>query len=524
MRFHPLNYFAVCLSVSAMWSTSLLAEVKTPAVFGSGMVLQRGMDVPVWGWADAGEKVTVSFRDQSVSATANDQGEWQVKLKPMQVGKAATLAVTGSNKIEFSDVLVGEVWVCSGQSNMGWSVANGLDADLEAASANEPQIRLFQVPLVTAETPQQDVKASWRTAAPDNVSSFSAVGYLFGRQLQHTLKVPVGVIMTAWGGTRAEAWTSPEAMASTNELKPIVDAWGAKADKYNAEKAKAQYEKAMENWKKKVAAAKEAGKQAPRRPQLVGPPRLDRHHPSALYNAMVSPLVPYAIRGAIWYQGESNAGRAYQYRTLMPTMIQSWRDAWGQGDFHFYQVQLANFMAINEQPEESAWAELREAQVMAGDAIPNVGAACITDIGAAKDIHPKDKQNVAKRLARLAFVDVYGMDNITKQGPTYKSMEAKGDKVLIHFENYGSPLTTYYREALSGFAIAGADKQFVWANAKILNATTVEVSHPDVKEPKSVRYNWANNPQGTLYNNAYLPAYPFRTDDWKGVTADSVTP
>jgi len=239
---------------------------------------------------------------------------------------------------------------------------------------------------------------------------------------------------------------------------------------------------------------------------------------------MVAPLAPYAIRGAIWYQGESNAGRAYQYRTLMPTMIQSWRDTWGQGDFPFYQVQLANFMAINDQPEESAWAELREAQVMAGEKIPNVGAVCITDIGAAKDIHPKDKQNVAKRLARLALVNDYGMSNITKQGPTYKSMEVKDGKVLVHFENYGSPLTTYYREPLTGFTIAGEDKQFVWANARIVDGDTVEVSHPDIKEPKAVRYNWANNPQGTLYSNAYLPAYPFRTDDWKGVTAESVTP
>ena len=278
------------------------------------------------------------------------------------------------------------------------------------------------------------------------------------------------------------------------------------------------------SWKKKVADARAAGKQPPRRPQLQGPPRLDRHHPSTLYNAMVAPLVPYAIRGAIWYQGESNASRAYQYRTLMPTMIQSWRDAWGQGDFHFYQVQLANFLAINDQPEESAWAELREAQTMAGDQIPNVGAACITDLGAAKDIHPKDKQNVAKRLSRLAFVDVYGLDKIVKQGPTYKSMEKKGNKVLVHFENYGSPLITYYREPLTGFAIAGEDKQFVWANAKIVDGDTVEVSHPEVKNPQAVRYNWANNPQGTLYNNAYLPAYPFRTDDWKGTTAESVTP
>lgn len=523
MKMQHMRWAASFVAVFGFLGSTVRADVKTPSIFGSGMVLQRGIDVPVWGWADAGEKITVSFRDQQVSTTANADGTWQVKLKPVQVGKPETLTVAGKNALEFSNVLVGEVWVCSGQSNMGWSISRGLDADLEAAAAHEPEIRLFQVPLVTAETPQTDVDATWRVAAPDNVSSFSAVGYLFGRQLHHVLRVPVGVIMTAWGGTRAEAWTSPEAMAQTPELAPIVKTWDQRAAEYDAEKAQAQFDAAMKTWNERVA-AKAAGNPAPRRPQLAGPPRLDRHHYSTLYNAMVAPLAGYAIRGAIWYQGESNAGRAYQYRTLMPTMIQSWRDAWGQGDFHFYQVQLANFMAISDQPEESAWAELREAQAMVESKIPNVGAACITDIGAAKDIHPKDKQNVAKRLARLALVDVYGMDSIVKQGPTYASMEVKGDRVQLHFNNFGSRLVSYYNEPLTGFAIAGEDRQWHWANAKIVDADTVEVWHPEIKKPLAVRYNWANNPQGTLYNEAYLPAYPFRTDDWAGVTQESVTP
>ncbi len=524
MSTHRIRLTLLSSLLCSLLASTATADVKTPAIFGSGMVLQREIDVPVWGWADAGEEVTVSFRDQKVSTKAGNDGKWQVKLKPLKVGQPGTLTVAGKNKLEFKDVLVGEVWVCSGQSNMGWSIARGLDADLEAAAAQDPDVRLFQVPLTTAETPQEDVNAEWRTAAPDNVSSFSAVGYLYGRQLHHTLRVPVGVIMTAWGGTRAEAWTSPEAMAKTEALKPIVDTWDERAAKYDAAKAKAQYEAAMKSWTERAAKAKAAGKRAPRRPQMQGPPRKDRHHYSTLYNAMVAPLTPYAIRGAIWYQGESNAGRAEQYRTLMPTMIQSWRDAWGQGDFHFYQVQLANFMAITDKPEESAWAELREAQVMAGDAIPNVDAVCITDIGAAKDIHPKDKQNVAKRLARLALVDIHGMKSITRSGPTYKSMEVKGNKVIVTFENQGSPLVSYYNEPLTGFAIAGKDKQWVWGTAKITSANTVEVSSPEVKEPVAVRYNWANNPQGTLYNAAYLPAYPFRSDDWKGVTVGAVTP
>lgn len=524
MQAQRFKLSVLCCTLLSVCSSATFADVETPAIFGNGMVLQRDIDVPVWGWAEAGESVTVTFRDQKVMTTADATGKWTVQLKPLSLGKPGTLAVAGKNKLEFQDVLVGEVWVCSGQSNMGFNLGNSLDADLEAAAAHEPQIRLFQVPLVTAATPQSDVKAEWRVTEPGNVSSFSAVGYLFGRQLQHVLQVPVGVIMTAWGGTRAEAWTSPEGMAKTAELKPILDTWDARAESYDAEKAKAQYEVAVATWTEKVKIARAAGKAIPRKPQFVGEPRLDRDHPSTLYNAMVAPLVPYAIRGAIWYQGESNASRAYQYRTLMPTMIQSWRDAWGQGDFHFYQVQLANFMAVNDQPEESAWAELREAQVMAGEVIPNVGAACITDVGAAKDIHPKDKQNVAKRLARLALVDIYGMNLITKQGPTYKSMEVQGNKVLVHFETYGSPLVSYYNEPLSGFAIAGQDKVFHWGTAQIVDGETVEVMHAEVKDPQAVRYNWANNPQGTLYNKGYLPAYPFRSDDWKGVTADRVTP
>ncbi len=524
MSLRKFKLISYCLVFVGIASTSLFADVKTPAVFGSGMVLQREMDVPVWGWADAGEKVTVSFRDQKISTTANADGKWKVALKPLKVGKAGTLTVAGKNKIEFTNVLVGEVWVCSGQSNMGWTVAGSIDGKLEAAAADEPGIRLFQVPLKTADKPQEDVQAQWRVCAPDNVSNFSAVGYFYGRQLHHVLRVPVGIIMTAWGGTRAEAWTSPEAMAKTKELKPILDTWDERASKYDAAKAKAQYDAAMKTWTERVKKARAAGTRVPRRPQLAGQPRLDRHHPSTLYNAMVAPLVPYAIRGAIWYQGESNAGRAYQYRTLMPTMIQSWRDVWGQGDFHFYQVQLANFQAITTEPGESSWAELREAQTMAGDAIPNVGAACITDLGAAKDIHPKDKQNVAKRLSRLALVDIYGMDSLVKQGPTYKSMEIKGDKILIHFENYGSPLISYYKEPLTGFAVAGEDKKWQWAEAEIVDADTVEVSNAKIKDPKAARYNWASNPQGTLYSTAYLPAYPFRTDNWEGTTARNVTP
>ena len=507
------------------------ADVTLPTVFGDHMVLQRDEAVPVWGWAEAGETVTVTFRDQSKSATADDNGDWRVNLEPLAVGDPGTLTVSGNNSVEFQDVLVGEVWVCSGQSNMQWTVNNAIDPDLEAASANFPDLRLFQVPLITATEPRDDVyqndqrvQISWQACTPEAIPGFTAVGFFFGRQLHQTLNVPVGLIQTAWGGTRAEAWTSPEAMASTASLKPILETWAERSETWDPDKAEQQFQAALARWEERAVTARAAGRQAPRRPQRQGNPRLDRHHPSNLYNAMVAPLVPYAIRGGIWYQGESNASRAHQYRTLMPTMIKSWRDAWEQGDFPFYMVQLANFRAIQDQPVDSDWAELREAQSLTVDALPNVGVACITDLGAANDIHPKDKQNVGKRLARLALFHDYGMQTIVPQGPTYQSMEIQGEAITVRFETHDRPLIPWYRESLTGFAIAGDDHQWVWANAEISGADTVVVSHPDVPDPVAVRYNWSDNPQGNLYNAQYLPAYPFRSDDWPGVTESNVTP
>lgn len=513
-------------SVLAVLATaaSVQAEVKTPAVFGSHMVLQRDAKVPVWGWAAPNEAVTVTFRDQKKSATADAQGNWKVTLDPLAVGDPGTLTVAGTNTLKFEDVLVGEVWVCSGQSNMQWSVAAGIDADLEAMMANHPGIRLFQVPLVTATEPQKDVAAEWKPCTSQTIPGFTAVGYYFGRNLHEALGVPVGIIQTAWGGTRAEAWASAETLAKAEEFKPILDAWEQQRATYDPEKAKAVYETALARWEEAAKKAREEGKNAPPRPQLQGDPAKSQHHPSTLFNAMIAPLVPYAIRGAIWYQGESNASRAYQYRSLMPATIQSWRDAWGQGDFHFYQVQLANFKEKKADPGESDWAELREAQHMAKDRLPNVDSACIIDIGAAKDIHPKDKQNVGKRLARLALYDIYGAKNLVRQGPTYVSMSVDGNKAVVKLDNHGAPLISWYNEPLVGFAIAGEDRKWVWGQARITGPDTVEVTHPDVPNPVAVRYNWADNPSGNLYNATYLPAYPFRTDDWKGVTADNVRP
>ncbi len=299
--------------VAALYATRVAdAAVKLPSVFGSHMVLQRGQPVPVWGTADVGEDITVTFRDQKLTAKADDKGKWSVKLAALSVGDAAALTVAGTNTITFEDVLVGEVWVCSGQSNMQWALNNTLDSDLEAAATGQSGIRLFQVPNVTALEPQDDVRAEWKTCTPENVPGFSAVAYLFGRQLYETLDVPVGIIQTAWGGTPAESWTERDNLEGDADLKPIVDTWAERIKTYNPEEAKAKHAEAITKWEAAVAQAKAEDKPQPQRPRDPGNPSTNSHNPSVLFNAMIAPLTPYAIKGAIWYQGESNAGRAYQ--------------------------------------------------------------------------------------------------------------------------------------------------------------------------------------------------------------------
>lgn len=516
-----LSALAAAICVAACPSVSQ-ADNWMPSVFSNRMVLQRDKPVPVWGETEAGAKVTVAFAGQQKSATAGDDGTWSVSLDALEASddpRALSVSI-GDESVVFDDVLVGEVWVCSGQSNMQWSVTAALDAELEAATANYPNIRLYHVPRVaTGREAKKDIDATWTHCTPETVPGFSAVAYYFGRTMHKALNVPVGLIHTSWGGTRAEAWTPESNLRAIEELAPITSTWDDRVTSFDAAAAKANYEKAIAKW--------EAGGKKGRRPQMAQNPLASQHHYSALWNGMVDAIAPYASRGAVWYQGESNAGRAYQYRTLMKTLIESWREEWNDDDFAFYQVQLANFMAIKDQPADSAWAELREAQSMVGDQLENAGAAIITDIGAAKDIHPKDKQNVGKRLARLALVDLHGFE-MARSGPVYKSANFADGKATIQFETPGGGnmkgLVTFYREPLSGFTIAGEDR--VWHNAQcqIVGGNKVVCSSPDVREPVAVRYNWADNPQGTLYNQAYLPAAPFRTDDWAGVTKGSVTP
>jgi sialate O-acetylesterase len=499
------------------------AEVRLPAVFSDHMVLQRDTSVPVWGWADAGEKVTVRFAGNQAVATADDDGRWRVDLPAMPASAdGRELSVSASNTIVLGDVLVGEVWLCSGQSNMAWPVSRSTNAQAEINAADHPLIRLCTVANKIASEPQDDVtSAGWALCSPAAVPNFTAVGYFFGRDLHEAIDLPIGLIHSSWGGTPAQSWTPRERLDADEQLAPIT---------YRYEQALLVYDQRMEEfraatteYRNQVADAQAAGADNAtihriRRPvQPMGPGH--PHAPAGLYNAMIHGLAPFALRGAIWYQGESNAGYAVQYRTLLPTMIDSWRDLWGQDDFHFGIVQLANYQARPTQPGTDTWAELREAQTMTAANDPQAGLALAIDIGEAGDIHPKNKQDVGKRLALWARATVYG-ESIVYSGPVYRDMRVdEQGRVHLSFDHVGGGLDLR-GEAANDFAISGADQQWVWADATV-EGDEVIVWSDAVSEPVAVRYGWSINPPANLYNAEGLPAVPFRTDDWPALTRDN---
>jgi len=639
---------AVVLAALAA-SPSVLADVKLPAILGSNMVLQQNRELPLWGTADPGEAVTVTLGDAKAAdsgdsplrrsgppsgtqgpgpspggcrrqAVADAQGKWLVKLPPQKAGGPVEITVAGKNTLKLANVLVGEVWVCSGQSNMAMVVASSANKDKEIAAAACPKIRLFTVDRKTALEPQSDCKGAWVECDPKTVGGFSAVAYFFGRKLHQELQVPVGLVHTSWGGTPAEAWTERSflhdpALASLHDRwKKVIEEYPKALEKHKQDVAKweetvkrlqGEHQARMREWQEKVKAAKGQGPEAkapegkaaagaalpprPEAPKLPPKPREPQgpnspHCPSSLYNAMIHPLLPFAAQGAIWYQGESNAGRAFQYRTLFPTMIKSWRKAWGDEDLDFYFVQLANFQrVVTTPPAPSAdWAELREAQTMTL-ALPKTGQACIIDIGEANDIHPKNKQDAGLRLALSALAGTYGKA-IPFVGPTFDSIAVEGGSIRVKFQHLEGglvakpfsdpvrpdgprlaqrfalplgemkpapakagkagkqrepasaepPATTAVpvegaaaplvvprpKSEVYGFAIAGEDKKFVWAEAKI-DGDTVVVSSDQVTAPVAVRYAWADNPECNLSNSTGIPASPFRTDEWPGITINS---
>ncbi|MEW4454388.1 sialate O-acetylesterase [Bremerella sp. JC817] len=501
---------------------SLQAELTMPALFTDHMVLQRDMPIFIWGSSDKGAEVNVTLGDQKVTVTANDNGKWKAELKPLPAGGPHQVVVrSGDAEKVITDVLVGEVWVCSGQSNMQWDVNASNDADLERLTANFPKIRLISVPQVGTQEAQESFNGKWELCTPDTVGSFSGVGYFFGRQIYQTLDVPVGLIDNAWGGSSAEAWVERDVLKNSGKFNELMARWEQTEATYNHEQAVAQYKENLKAWEEKAKQAKADGKPEPGgKPSPPRNPLTNQHRPANLYQGVLNPIIGYGIRGVIWYQGESNAGRAYQYRDLFPLMIQNWRDRWGQGDFPFYWVQLADFLQERSEPGDSAWAELREAQTMTLDRLPNTGQAVIIDLGEAEDIHPRNKQDVAKRLARLALANEYGY-KIVSQSPRYKSMSVEGNAIVIEMDTYGSQLDSFDTRALQGFTIAGADKKFVNAKAELIGSNKVRVSSPEVKEPVAVRYAWGDNPVANLQNAQALPATPFRTDDWDGTTKNN---
>ncbi|MCR5888158.1 sialate O-acetylesterase [Hymenobacter sp. J193] len=639
-------------------SSAAQATVRLPRLVGSHMVLQRDARLPLWGWAAPGEKVSLTFQGKTYAAQPDASGKWTLTLPAMPAGGPYTMTIKGSNTLELTDILVGDVWLASGQSNMEWALRDADKGPQEIAAATFPQIRLIDVPNVVASRPQAEFGgAGWQVCSPATAGSFSAVAYFFARDLHQRYHVPIGLITAEWGGTPAESWVSAEALKALPEFTPVVEklrsnprdisrqvadfeaqmsAWRrspAGQDRGHRPGAQAWFDVnyAAANWptmtlpgvweatpglqnfdgviwfRKEVAlTAEEANQPAqlnlaqiddndstwfngtfigrtngynePRRytvpAALVKPGRnvltvrvvdngggggiwgeakdmilttsrravplagnwayqvaYDRqttprnpfpagaqNSPTVLYNAMIAPLLPYAIKGAIWYQGESNASRAEQYRTLFPALIRDWRMRWGRGDFPFLFVQLANYMPDQPQPADYEWAELREAQARTLS-LPRTGMATAIDIGNPADIHPRNKQDVGRRLALAARQVAYGDKQVVASGPTFEKMQVQGQEVRITFRNTGGglELKDASGSTLKSFAIAGADRKFVWAQGR-LEGNTLVLSSPQVPAPVAVRYAWSNNPFPNLYNKEGLPAPPFRTDDWPGLT------
>lgn len=498
------------------------ADVTLPSILSDRMVLQQRTEVSIWGWADPGETVTVRAdwpKGGAVTSVADAEGRWQVKLATPQAGGPYTLRVRGHNEIIIRDILMGEVWLGSGQSNMEMRLSSTENASEAIAAADYPNIRLFTVPRAANQEPQRDCTGTWVECSAESIPNFSAVSYYFARKLHNELHVPVGMIHSSWGGTPAEAWTKKAALLEDAEFHPILEAWEDNIRQY-PQRMQA-YLQALKEWERKVAESADDENSKPAKPRAPYGPDNPRC-PSVLYNAMIHPLIPYAIRGVIWYQGESNAGRAYQYRKLFPAMIRSWRESWGQGDFPFYFVQLANYKEPQDQPVEDTWAELREAQAMALT-LPQTGMAVAIDIGDAKTIHPTNKKDVGERLALWALAKDYQKKNVFS-GPVYRSMKIDGRRIILSFDYVDGGLIAKDGKPLSQFAIAGPDRRFVWADAQIVGDNVI-VQSPQVTDPVAVRYAWQINPQGcNLFNKAGLPASPFRTDDWPGLTVGKLRP
>lgn len=496
---------------------SARADVRMPKVFSSHMVLQRDMPLPIWGWAAPGEEVTVRLASSSVRATADAHGEWKATLPPMKAGGPYALTATGRSTVTLDDVLVGEVWLCSGQSNMEMGIRNCLDADQEIAAADFPRIRLLMVPNRWTPLPMDDMEATWKVCTPTTVAEggwggFSGAAYYFGRELHRRLGVPVGLVDATWGGTVIQTWTPPEGFASVPALsadyqRVLLADPRAPIHRRQVEKTLAATEKWVADARKALA----AGVPSPEMPtfpaDLLAPH--DVQNATALYNGMIRPLCPFAIRGAIWYQGESNLGEGRTYTERMKALVGGWRKVWDQGDFPFYYVQIAPFnYGGNPQVEPEFW----EAQ-SAAQAIPGTGMAVINDVGDLADIHPRDKQTVGRRLALLALDKTYHVPGVVSSGPTPRAARPEGDRLRIEFDNAAGGLASRDGKPLTWFEIIDAEKGgFVKADARI-DGDAVVLSAPGVERPVAVRYAWSMLAEPNLANGAGLPASAFRLGD-----------
>jgi sialate O-acetylesterase len=497
------------------------AELKLPAIFGDHMVLQQKQSNPVWGWDTPGTKVTVTFSGQTKSATAGGDGRWEVKLDPVTANAIPqVIAIAGTTKRDLQDVLVGEVWMCSGQSNMGFQLNSDWNGDIEAAASDLPNLRLIKVPNVGTQELQNDFKGEWRASNAESARGFSAVGFFYGRYLHNILKVPVGLIDNAWGGSAAEAWVRRSSLEKDPRFKTLMEATAKREADLQSPKAKEDFEKQTAQWKENVeklkAAGLKPGQQLPRAPQSPDAWLKGNARPGNIFNGVMAPTLGYGIKGVIWYQGESNASRAWEYAQLFPTMIEQWRAEWKQGDFPFYWVQLADFKPEKAEPGDSDWAELREAQTKTMK-LPNTGQCVITDLGEAKDIHPKNKHDVAARLVRWALVKDYGM-KFAYRSPEFSKLEINGNKAVVTLDMFGSALRPFDVQEAVGFAVCGEDKVWQWAKGKLLANNKVEVTCDKVPAPIAVRYAWSDNPVANLFSNEGLPVTPFRTDDFEMTT------
>lgn len=504
------------LGVLSLTASTVRANVSLPDVISESMVLQQKQRVPIWGKADPGESITVRFAGQTKKTIASADGNWIVKLDPLVANATpASMVISGNNTIELKNILVGEVWLVAGQSNMQRLLSETADGEAAIAAADHPLIRLFNVSRQVAFKHAPPPLAKWLACSPQTVKDFSAAGYYFGVELQKELHVPIGLINSSYGGSQAEAWTPTEYLLASNDLRPTVER--TKVWDEERPRVRVEYDEALRKWRADADQARAAG--ARPSPSPAVPDALREYRiASSIYDGMIAPLIPFYIRGAIWYQGESNEARAQQYGILLPTMIRSWRERWSEGNFPFAIVQLPNYRDAKPEPADEAWSHVREAQRLTALNTPNTGLIVTIDIGEARDIHPKNKLDVGKRMARWALADVYGR-KLTKSGPVFREAKPTGAKILLKFDEVGAGLRIRDGDKLEEFAIAGADHVWHWANAKIVGKDHVEVWSDEVSQPVAVRYAFNNNPKHpNLTNDTGLPATPFRTDNWPGPT------